>query len=225
MKNFGFIAFVTVLLFMGCSDTEGTLDLKGQVLDEETKVTIPRRKVIIQAFIEGDDNKTPVYVGQFLTDSVGCFTYTLKKVKHSHLYNFYLIGDSTYASSTNLLGLTELKRDGMFLTFNLCKLTDFTITIFRKCKIPFCDTLYVSWKSNGMDGKILYPYKIENYGVSPDKEFRWIGGNVKSVIETKALANKETIICMELIRKGEKKEILHTVYCERDVNNNFSFKY
>jgi len=225
MKNFGFIAFVTVLLFMGCIDTEGTLDLKGKVLDEETKVTIPRRKVIIQAFTEGDDNKTPVYVGQFLTDSVGCFTYTLNKVKHAHLYNFYFIGDSAYASSTNLLGLTELKRDGMFLSFHLSQLANFTITIYRKCKTPSCDTLNVSWKSNGMDGKTLYPYKIENYGIAPDLEFRWIGGDIKSAIKTKTFADKRTEICFELFRNGKRKEFVDTIFCKRDVANYANFKY
>ena len=210
---------------MGCLDTEGTLELKGKVLDENTKVTIPRRKIIIQAFKEVDDNQTPVYVGQFLTDSAGCFAYRLNKAKNAYLYNFYFVGDSAYASSTNLLGLTELKRDGMFLSFNLSKLADFTITIYRKCKSPFCDTLYVSWKSNGLDGKILYPYKIENNGIAPNIEFRWIGGDIKSAIKTKAFADKRTEICFELFRNGKRKEFVDTIFCKRDVANYANFKY
>lgn len=225
MKYSGFIAFVTVLLFMGCIDTGGTLELKGKVLDENTKVTIPRRKIIIQACLEGEDNQTPVYVGQFLTDSVGCFSYTLNKIKNAYLYNFYFVGDSSYASSTNLLGLTELKRDGMFLTFNLSKLADFMITICWNCKTPFCDTLDVSWKSNGMDGKTLYPYKIENYGIAPNMEFRWIGGDIKSAIKTKVFADKRTKICYELFRNGKRKEFLDTIFCKRDVANYANFKY
>ena len=201
------------------------MDLKGKVLDEETKATIPRKKIIIQALIEGDDSRTPVYVGQILTDNEGCFTYKLNKVKYSYLYNFYFVGDSSYASKTYLLGLTELDRDGMFLSFKLSKLADFTITIFRKCKRPLIDTLYVSWKSNGIDGKTLFPYKIENYNNSQNVEFRWIGGDIKSTIRTKVFASKRTEIFYELFRNGKKKEIVDTIFSQRDVSNCAKFNY
>jgi hypothetical protein len=225
MKYFSFLAFVTVILFMGCGDTEGMLEIKGKVLDESSQVTIPRREIVVQALVQNGNKLIPVNAGQFHTDSSGYFAYALRKVKNAWLYNFCLVGDSAYAFSTNKLGLTELKRYGEFLTFKLNRLTDFTITIDRKSKKPVRDTLRLSWKSNGIDGKSLYPYKIENYGIAPRMEFLWIGGNIKSAIRTKAIADKRTIICWELIRNGRKKEITDTIFCLRNVPNYVNFKY
>jgi hypothetical protein len=225
MKYFSLIAFVTVILFMGCENPEGILELKGKVLDENTKATIPRREIIVQALVQSDNKLIPVNTGQFFTDSSGCFAYTLRKVKNVWLYNFCLVGDTAYAFSTNKLGMTELKRDGEFLTFYLNRLTDFTITVDRKSKTPARDTLYVSWESNGIDGKILYPYKIENYGDAQDRLFIWIGGNIKSAIKTKAIADKKTIVCWKLFRNGKRKEITDTIFCMREVTNNVNFRY
>jgi hypothetical protein len=175
--------------------------------------------------IKGDNELIPVSSGQFLTDSSGCFVYKLKKVRNSYLYNFYFVGDSSYAFSTKLLGMTELKRDGEFLTFNLNKLTDFTITIDRKSKTPVPDTLFVWWESNGIDGKILYPYKIENSGIAPHTGFEWIGGNIESAIKTKAYADKKTVVYWKLYRNGKRKEITDTIFCIRDLANYVNIDY
>ena len=225
MKYLGFIALITIIIFGGCDDTVGTMELKGKALDENTKVAIPRRKIIIQALTKGDNNQTYVDAGQFISDSSGCFTYTLNKVKNAYLYHFYCVGDSAYASSTILLGLTELNRYGMFLSFSLCKLADLSITIYRKSQTPACDTLYVSWESNGLEGKYLYPYKVENYGIKQDIEFRWIGKKYKSVIKTKAIADKMTKIRYEIVRNRKRKEFTDTIVCKRDVANYAYFKY
>jgi hypothetical protein len=225
MKSFGFLAFITMILFRGCADPEGILEIKGKVLDADTKVTIPRRVIEVQALVNSDDKYIPVSAGQFVTDSAGCFIFNLKKVRNSHLFNFSLVGDSAYAFSANRLGLTELLRDGKFLTFYLNKLTDFTITIDRKSKTSSPDTLIVWWESNGIDGKIIYPYIIENYDIAQGLGFIWIGGNIKSSIKTKAYADKKTIVYWKLYRNGERKEITDTIFCLRDVPNYVNFKY
>jgi hypothetical protein len=225
MKFFNLIVFVTCIPVMGCVNTEGTLNIKGKVLDENTKVLIPRRTIIVQALVGSSDKLLPVNAGQFSTDSSGCFTYTLRKVKDAYFYNFCLVGDSAYAFSTHKLGLFEIKKYAEFLSFYLSKLTDFTITIERKSKTPVRDTLYISWESNKTDGKTLYPEKVENYGIPPDIRYRWIGGNVKSVIRTKVYADKKTIVCFELFRNGKKKEISDTILCIRDISNYVNFKY
>jgi len=225
LKYLFFILFIAVLLICSCDDTVGTLELKGKVLDENTRVILPRRKVIIQAMIKDERNQIAVDAGQFTTDSFGCFTYVLQRVKNASLYHFYCVGDSDYASTTQLLGLSDLNRDGRFLNLQLQKLTDFTITIERKSKIPVCDTLYVSWKSNEVDGPYLYPYVIENYGIKQEIAFRWIGGNVKSKIRTRVYADKKTLIYFELARNSKKREFVDTIFCKREMANYANFKY
>jgi len=227
MKSFNFIAFITGLLLMGCQDK---LELEGKVLEDNTKITIPHRRIIVQAVVKNNNKFIPVYADEFFTDSSGCFNYTLRKIKSVYLYNFSIVGDSAYAFSNNRLGLTELKRNGRFLYFYLNKLADLTIIIERKSKTSSNDTLYVSWESDGKDGKLLYPYKIKNYNISngrnsSDFEFRWIGGDIESAIKTKVYADKETVVYWELYRNGERKKITDTIICIRDVANYAYFKY
>ena len=225
MRYLRFIIFVSSIVLSGCHYTEGTLDLKGKVLDEKTKATIPNRKIIIQALMKNDENIVPGYAGEFSTDSSGCFVYSLKKVKGVYIYDFCIVGDSAYAFLNHKLGLAELDRYGMFLPFYVSKLADLTLKIDRKSKIPYRDTLFVSWKSNGIDGEILYSYKIENYGVISDKTLRWIGGNVKSIVKTKVYADKNTIVNWTLFRNGKVKEFKDTIFCKRDGRNSVCFKY
>ncbi len=216
------ITSVCVILF-GCIQTEGTLDIQGKVIDEFTNKSIPTRKVIIKGW--GFNDKKEIDVGQFQTDSSGIFSYTMNKKKGLYYYYFSLTGDSTYSFSTQEIPLGELERNSKFLSFHLNKLTNFTIKIERCSKTPLYDTLYVSWKTDGIEGRSLYHGKTINYGTVPDFEFRWIGGNVKSEIKTKVLANKKATLCLELFRNGKKKEILDTLFCERDIDNFFTFKY
>ena len=225
MRYIGYIVLISGIMLSGCINTEGILDLKGKVLDENTKVAIAGRKIIVQALVYNDTKYLPVYAGEFSSDDTGSFAYSLKKVKNVSLYDFYFVGDSAYAFSNQQIGLVELDNYGKFLSFYLNKLADFTIKIDRKSKTPLSDTLYVSWESNGIDGEILYPYKIENYGITSNLTRRWIGGNVKSVIKTKVYADKKTVVSWTLFRNGRPREMTDTIFCKREGNNSVYFKY
>lgn len=225
MRYIRYILFAFSIILTGCMYTEGILELKGKALDEKTQVPIPNRKIIVHALVKSDDKYIPTYAGEFFTDSLGCFAYPLRKVKTVYLYDFAVVGDTAYAFSNNKLGLTELNQYGKFLSFKLRKLADLTIKIDRKSKTSFRDTLYVSWESDGINGEILYPYQIENYGITSDMALRWIGGNVKSVIKTKVYADEKTIVSWELFRKGRPREIIDTIFCKRNVANSLYFKY
>jgi hypothetical protein len=225
MKYIVLIAFVSCIILSGCIDTEGILELEGKVLDENTKVAIPNRKVTILAMLESEGEFISSHAGYFFTDSTGCFKYSLKRVKNVYIYDFCIVGDSVYAFSTKRIGLIELYRNNDFLTFNISKLTDFAIKIERKSKIPFRDTLYISWESNGKDGQILYPYKVENYWYESNNDLVWIGGKIKSVIKTKVFANKKTIIHYKLYRDGKYIGINDTTFCLKDAANNVYFTY
>lgn len=220
-----YILISSCLVLIGCTNTEGTLDIQGKVVDEITHECIPNRKAVIHGLVYIDSKLITTNAGQFSTDSTGRFSCTINKTKGAYSYNFCIVGDSTYSFLTQEIFLGELERDAKYLSFNLSKLTGVKIKIERISKTSLYDTLYVSWKTNEVDGKTLHPYKIKNYGVSPDIEFRWIGGNVKSEIETKVFAGKKTVVCWELFRNGKKKEILDTIFCERNVYNSISFKY
>jgi len=219
------VAIAYSLLLMGCTRTVGTLDLAGNVLDEYTKAGIPKRTAIIHGLISTDTEFIPTEdIGHFDTDSLGHFTFTLKEIKDVIWYNFVFAGDSDYPYSTQMVSIYELKRNAKFLTFNLEKFTDLSIKIERINKTVPCDTLFISWKTDGNDGRI-YPHKVINMGAVPDFEFRWIGGKVKSIIETKTFANKNTIIHMYLFRNRKAKEMSDTIFCLRDVKNSFTFRY
>jgi hypothetical protein len=169
-------------------------------------------------------------VGEFVTDSSGHFAYTLKNRENNFLYNFSIVGDSSYAFSNNKLGLTELTKYGKFLTFNLSKLTDLTISVESKGKQPFYETLYLSWSSDGMDGKKIYPYKIKHFGIKNNANtveipFKWEGGDIKSSVKTKVYADKETVVRWELLRNGKMKVVKDTIFCKRDVSNYVYFNY
>ncbi len=225
MKNPVFIPIIVVLL-TGVSCAEETHEIKGKVLDEDTRVAIPHREIIIQALLDDDNKVIPVYNGKFSTDSSGYFTYPLKKVKNVYLYNFCVVGDSTYAYSNFKLGLTELKRNGKFLSFNLNKLTDLSILIHSKDRSFADDVLYVSWQSDGIKGNYLYPYKIKNFGFSSSNTgLKWIGKDIRSKIKTRVYADKETIVRWEIYRHGERRVIYDTVICMRDVANYYELKY
>lgn len=213
------------IIIAGCNSTEGTLDIEGRVVDEYTKVGIPNRVVLIQGLVESDSTLTPTAeTGRFNTDSTGRFIYTVRKTKGAYWYKFTFVGDSNYSYTTQEMTLFDIKNSSKFLSFKMNKLTNLTIKVERSSKTLPYDTLFVSWKTNGLEGK-AYPHSVINNGVAPDIEFRWIGGNVNSLIETKTLANKNTIIYLNLFRQGRMKEMSDTIYCDRDVKNYFTFKY
>jgi hypothetical protein len=219
------MVFVFVLLLSGCTDNTGIIQLKGIVMDEDTKDSIPGRNIIVQALVKNDMKFIPGYAGEFSTDSSGCFAYDLKKVKNVYLYDFCIVGDSDYASSNVKLDLAELNRDGGSLTFCLIRLADLTIKTESKNKTLESKTIYLEWESNGIKGEMLYPYKIENCGINFDKRLRWIGEDVQSVVRTKVYADKRTVIRWQLFTNGEYKEIMDTIYCKRDASNCVHLEY
>jgi hypothetical protein len=222
-----YITFAYGLLLIGCLNTEGTLEIKGKVIDEYTKMQIPRRDIIIQGLVKNEKELVPIDAGQFSTDSSGCFTYTLRKVKDAYYYNFCLVGDSDYASVIRNLGLYELEQNAKYLSFSFSKLVDLTIKIYRESKNPVLDTLSLTWESNGVSCWSLYPYKIDNYGKT--KNYfgltTWIGGNVNSTIKTRVFADKRTKLFWDLVRNGKRKEITDTITCKRDITNIVYFTY
>jgi hypothetical protein len=223
MRQNSLIALVFSLLLSGCNNTVGTIELKGKVVDESTKAAIPNLSVMVEALDEINDKS--IYVGDFVTDSSGCFAYTLDKVKNISLYNFYIQGNPAYDPANKILGLSDLHSYGKFLSFEVKRIVDFTLKINRESKTAFRDTLIVSWETNGVDGKSLYPFKIENYRINSGNGLRWVGGDVKSIIRTKVFADKYTIVLWTLYRNGKREEITDTVFCKRDAINSVYLKY
>lgn len=220
------ILFPFFIVLGGCSLTEGNLKLKGKIIDNATNAAVVNRTVLV--LTTGTDKSkfdSSQVIGKFRTDTAGCFSYTLLKVKNVVLYNFYVVGDTSYASSDNVLGLYELIRNEKFLSFKIRKLTDLKIKIVRICKIPENDALYLNWKSDGMDGATLYPgYRVIN-GFKQSKRLEWSGGRVNSEVKTKVYAGEKTIVCFKLFRDWVYKEFVDTVLCLPDVNNSIVFKY
>jgi hypothetical protein len=225
LKFFIYLTLTFGLLLTGCLKTEGILKIKGKVVDESSKEKIPWRDIIVQGLVDSSNKLVPINAGQFSTDSTGYFTYSLRKVKNAYYYNFCFVGDSDYAFMAKEIALIDLKKNAQYLSFSLSKLVDFTIKIYRKSQTPACDTLCLSWKSNGVDERTLYPYKIDNYGLKSDNQLYWIGGNVKSTIKTKAFADKSTVVRWVLFRNGKLKEIIDTITCRRYLLNNVYLKY
>jgi hypothetical protein len=225
MKTIIYTAFVLGLFVIRCVNIEENLKIKGIVIDKSTKVPIPLRDIILQGLVKSNNKLVPIDAGQFSTDTSGCFSYSFKKIKDAYSYNFCLVGDSDYSFKTEELSLSYLDRNSKRLSFTLSKLADLTILIFRESKTPLCDTLTLSWKTDGVDGSTLFPVKINNVGLSSTSGLKWIGGNVKSTINTKAFADQWTIVRWVLYRNGRKKEFLDTITCKRDLINTVYLKY
>lgn len=222
MRSLVFI--VLSILLSGCWD-DGNMEVRGKILDEKTHELIPNRKIVVHELVNSDENSSPSIIGEFRADSLGQFNYSLKKSEVTYFYNFEIMGDSAYDVSNNKLGMTELNQKSKFLTFYMSKLTDLAIKIERRSRTKFQDTLFVSWLTNNADGEVLYPYKVTNYGVGSTVPLRWIGGNVKSAVNTKVYADKETVILWKLFRQGHEQEFTDTIFCKRGVVNSISFKY
>ena len=225
MKTIICTALVIELFFLGCVNIEENLKIQGKVIDKSTKATIPSRDIILQGLVISNNKLVPIGVGQFSTDTSGYFSYSFKKIKDAYSYNFCLVGDSDYSFKTEEISLSYLKRNSKRLSFTLSKLADLTILIVRESKTPQCDTLTLSWKTDGVDGRTLFPVKINNFGLTSTTELKWIGGNVRSTVNTKAFADQWTIVRWVLYRNGRKKEILDTITCKRDLVNTVYLKY
>lgn len=225
MKKLLQLTLVISLFGSACQNAAEYKDLKGKIVDVQTNQPVANRKVIVHDLLRIGDTEKEQYQGEFYTNETGNFTYKLRKSKITYFYAFNVVGDSVYAFSNNLLGLTDLNRDGKFLEFKVRKLAQLDIKIERKSLTTYRDTLFVSWKSDNMDGEVLYPYKIENYGIVSDMPLRWIGGDVKSTILTRVYADKKTVVRWVLFRNGRRSEIYDTVFCKRTEPNNLYFRY
>ena len=104
------IAFASGVL-IGCVNTEGALKIKGKVSDESTKTGIPWKNIIVQGLVNSNNKLEPIEAGQISTDSSGCFTYSLRKIKGAYNYNFCFIGNSDYAVIINKMTLFDLERN------------------------------------------------------------------------------------------------------------------
>jgi hypothetical protein len=231
LKLFFVIAFASGML-ASCVNTEGTLKIKGKVLDEGTKTGIPWKNILVQGLVNSDTITEPVEAGQFSTDSSGYFTYTLRKIKGIYNYNFCFIGNPDYPVTIHKVSLYGLKRNAKFVSFHLSKLVDLTIKINRKSKVPVCDTLHLYWESDGIYGGSLYPYEITHYeradnsfGLPSDRYLVWIGGKVNSTLNTKVYADKKTELSWELYRNGKRQEFTDTITCKRNFANIVYFTY
>jgi hypothetical protein len=225
MKYYGILAFILGMLLTGCNFTTGSMELKGKVIDESTKAPIPNLLVKIEALNQANSNNAKIYAGEFTTDSAGCFTYTLKKVKNVVLYNFHIEGYPEYDRSDKILGLADLDTYGKYLSLEAKRIVDFTMKINRVSKTPLLDTLIVSWRTNGVDGETLYPFVIRNYRINSEKGLIWIGGDVKSEIKTKVYADKNTVVHWQLYRNSRHRDIIDTIFCNRTSANSVTLTY
>jgi len=226
------ILIVTGALLGGCIRTEGTLRIKGKVIDDLTGVSVPGREIIIKGLVETNERNELVEAGWFSTDSAGNFSYSLGRVKDARYYNFCIVGDSDYASLTSKISLFHLKNNAKYLSFPLKRLAGLTINILKISNTPYRDTLYLSWESDQADFRTLYPYQIDNYGLTdnsnvfiPGMGIRWIGGEITSTVTTKVFAGKTTIIHWEMVRNKNRKEFTDTIVFEGDRGHSVYFKY
>ena len=230
LKLFIFISFASGVL-QGCNvNTEGTLNIKGKVLDEITKTGIPGKDIVVQGLVDTGTKTEPVEAGQFSTDSSGSFSYSLRKLKGARTYRFCFVGDSENLYTTNDISLYNLERNSEFLYFTLKKLVDLTIRLNRISKTPVLDTLLLSWESNDVYFWFLYPYKIDNYAGNSLEPVTgtgliWIGGDVSSTVTTKVFADRMTKVSWELYRNGRRSTFTDTITCKRDFVNMVYFTY
>jgi hypothetical protein len=226
MKNNRLIVLIlSTLLFYGCNNTVGRIELAGKVLDADTKAAIPNISIMVEGLDQTNEEYINRFAGDFMTDSSGCFTFMMKKVKNASYYTFRIEGNPDYAETNKMLGLSDLHTDGKFLSFQMKRIVDFTIKINRVSKTTYQDMLTVSWKTDGVDGQTFYPYKIVNYCINSEKGLVWAGGEVKSEIKTKVFADRKTIVHWELFRNGKSQDIVDTLFCLRDAVNSINLNY
>jgi hypothetical protein len=219
------IVFIIGIFGAGCTRTEETIKIKGIVSDEYTKHPISKRNIIVHGIVGTGKNSIPIEAGYFFTDSAGCFSYSLKKIKNARTYSFSVVGDTVYSFKTEDFDPVYLENHSKQLTFSLHRLTSLTIFIARNLNTHVRDTLYLGWRSDGEDGRTIYPYKIRNYVLSSSAGLKWIGGDVNAVVKTMTFANHKTTLKWELFRKGRRNEIIDTITCRRDFGNKVYFRY
>ncbi len=226
MRNQVAICLLICFSITGNSCSDKSYELRGQVQDDQTQASIPGRRILVQALTAEENGLFPVYIDEFSTDAEGKFSYRLKRDSRYYLYNLSFVGDSAYAYKNVQLGLTELTRYGKFLTFELRRLTDLTIRLESRRQIDMEESVYVSWFTDGTEGKYLYPYTVSNHGSVPaTQQLKWTGGKVRSEIHTKVFAGKATVIHWEIFRYGKYRKISDTIMCARDAENQVTLTF
>mgnify|MGYP001086918128 CR=1 FL=1 len=216
-----FIICLTLILSMlshGCVSVGGKLALKGKIIDDVTMSRIPGREVIVDGLLEINDEFVPVYAGQFSTDSSGVFSYKLKRVRGARFYNFHVVGDTNYAATTRRFNFFQLSVNSKRLVIPLRRLAGLTIKIEKLSHTTRQDTLYLSWESDRINFRNLYPYEIEKKGITdipvmviPGLGLRWIGGEINATVRTRIYAGKMTKIHWELARNKKRSEFTDTI--------------
>lgn len=224
------LACITIFsLLTRCVSTEGSLEIRGKILDENTNEGIPLRDVIVHGLVNENNKSISIEAGQFSADSSGSFIYTLKKISGAYRYKFSMVGDSAYPFTTNELSMIGLHNNPKTVFLYMHRLTDLTIIINRKSKTPLYDTLALTWMSDGIYGRFLYPYKITNIGKTAvrnsENELRWTGGFVSSRVHARVFAGKMTRLRWDLDRNGRRSEFIDTITCKRDAANFLYFTY
>jgi len=232
MKFLIYTALAMVVLTSGCVSTAGRLVIKGKIIDDDTMRNIPGREIIVQGLLEMNNEFVPVDAGQFVTDSSGIFNYKLKRLKGVRYYNFHIVGDSNYAAITRRMSIYQLRGNAKRLIFPLSRLAGLTIKIEKITHPSFQDTLYLSWESDRVNFRTLYPYEIDNHGITdtpvvliPGLGLRWIGGYINATVRTRVYDGKMTKIHWELARNKKRCELTDTVICKRDLAHTVNFTY
>ena len=232
MKFHIYVALAIGVLTYGCVSTGGRLVMKGKIIDDETMRHIPGREVIVRGLLEINNEFVPVDIGQFATDSSGIFNYTLKRLKGVRYYNFHIVGDTNYAAYTRKMSIYQLHGIAKRLIFPLSRLASLNIKIEKITYPSFLDTLYLSWESDRVNFRTLYPYEIDNHGLTdtpvvliPGSGLRWIGGYINATVRTRVYAGKMTKIHWELARNKKRSELTDTIICKRDLVHTVNFTY
>lgn len=232
MKFIICLALILSMLSHGCVSVGGRLALKGKIIDDVTMSRIPDREVIVDGLLEIKDEFVPVYAGQFSTDSSGVFSYKLKRVRGARYYNFHVVGDTNYAATTRRLNFFQLSLNSKRLVIPLRRLAGLTIKIEKLSHTTRQDTLYLSWESDRINFRNLYPYEIENKGITdipvmviPGLGLRWIGGEINATVRTRIYAGKMTKIHWELARNKKRSEFTDTIINKGERVHMVHFKY
>ncbi|MBN2666849.1 MAG: hypothetical protein JXR67_10080 [Bacteroidales bacterium] len=232
MKFNIYLALILGILSPGCVSVGGRLALKGKIIDDVTMSQIPGREVIVDGLMEINDEFVPAYAGQFSTDSSGKFGYKLKRVKGARYYNFHVVGDTNYAATTRRYTIFQLMGNSKRLVIPLRRLAGLTIKIEKLSHTTRQDTLYLSRESDRINFRNLYPYEIENNGITdipimviPGMGLRWIGGEINSTVRTRVYADRITRIRWELARNKRRSQLTDTIICMRDLSHIVHFTY
>jgi len=232
MKFFICLALILCMLSSGCVNLGGRLALKGKIIDDVTMSRIPGREVIVDGLLEINNEFVPVYAGQFSTDSSGLLSYKMKRVKGARYYNFHVVGDTNYAAITRRFNVFQLFANSKRLVIPLRRLAGLTIKIEKLTHTTWQDTLYLSWESDRINFRNLYPYEIENKGITdipvmviPGLGLRWIGGEINATVRTRIYAGKMTKIHWELARNKKRSEFTDTIISKGERIHTVNFTY